>query len=254
MNFGRKNKNAFTLVELLVVISVIAILLAVLMPALNKAREQGRKVQCAAHQKSMALGMHMYAANFNNTYPAMMMIGNLSDIVMYNKPRSLWHQLVMKYSGDNKLLRCPSLNAKKLMQWNDTTFLTGFGLNYNGWTMKDKNAWLKGDDPDGAFGYIIPEEPRGGCIKSTRIRRPGAFIMLGDSNGNKETDAITLRQNYKYGILGPPRELGVNNPKKDIPDVHAGGGNITFADSHIKWYKASDLLSDAMLPMWSRGK
>jgi prepilin-type N-terminal cleavage/methylation domain-containing protein/prepilin-type processing-associated H-X9-DG protein len=254
MNFYKKNKAAFTLVELLVVISIIALLLALLMPALNKAREQGRKVQCAAQEKSMGIAMQMYATGNNDTYPGLIMIGKLSDLYLYNKQRSFWHQVVMKYAGNNKLLRCASLNTKKLMQWNDTTYLTGFGLNYNGWTMKATSEWIKGDDPDGAFGYVIPEEPRGGCIKTTRVRRPGAFIMLGDSNGNKQTDAVTLRSNYKYGILGPPRELGSVNPRGDMPDVHAGGGNIVFADCHIKWYKASDLLSDGMLQMWSRGK
>jgi prepilin-type N-terminal cleavage/methylation domain-containing protein len=56
-----KKTNGFTLVELLVVISIIAVLLAILMPSLQKAREQGRRIVCANNLKTMALGDVMYA-------------------------------------------------------------------------------------------------------------------------------------------------------------------------------------------------
>jgi prepilin-type N-terminal cleavage/methylation domain-containing protein len=54
-------KRAFTLVELLVVISIIAILLAVLLPSLNSAREQAKRITCAAQQKQCGSGFFMYA-------------------------------------------------------------------------------------------------------------------------------------------------------------------------------------------------
>jgi prepilin-type N-terminal cleavage/methylation domain-containing protein/prepilin-type processing-associated H-X9-DG protein len=53
--------EAFTLIELLVVIAIIAILMAVLMPALNRAREQGRRAACLSHLKSLTLCWIMYA-------------------------------------------------------------------------------------------------------------------------------------------------------------------------------------------------
>ena len=58
-----KKTDGFTLVELLVVIAIIALLMAVLIPALNKAREQARRIVCANHLKTMAVGDQMYASD-----------------------------------------------------------------------------------------------------------------------------------------------------------------------------------------------
>ncbi len=61
--------SAFTLVELLVVISIIAVLLAVLMPSLNKAKSNAKKVVCMSTLKQIAIGMNAYAAANNSNYP-----------------------------------------------------------------------------------------------------------------------------------------------------------------------------------------
>ncbi len=53
--------RGFTLIELLVVIAIIAILMAILMPALNRAREQGKRAVCLSHLKQLTLSWIMYA-------------------------------------------------------------------------------------------------------------------------------------------------------------------------------------------------
>jgi prepilin-type N-terminal cleavage/methylation domain-containing protein/prepilin-type processing-associated H-X9-DG protein len=57
----RKSRRGFTLIELLVVIAIIAILMGILMPALNRAREQGRRAVCQGNLKTVSLGWIMYA-------------------------------------------------------------------------------------------------------------------------------------------------------------------------------------------------
>ena len=56
-----RTRKAFTLIELLVVIAIIAILMAVLMPALNRAREGGKRAACLSNLKQLALAWNMYA-------------------------------------------------------------------------------------------------------------------------------------------------------------------------------------------------
>src|SRR5688500_8442249 len=66
---SRDNPRAFTLIELLVVAAIIAVLIALLLPALDAAIYQAELTQCGANQGSMAMALQIYAAKHQRRYP-----------------------------------------------------------------------------------------------------------------------------------------------------------------------------------------
>lgn len=209
-------RSAFTLVELLVVIGIIAVLIATLLPALSLAREQARRVACASNLRQQGMCFWMYAQENKGEYPTPVTPFSYGDwpfgamVVNYvpppNLPAGTPLLVYQGYLTEPRLLYCPSGDSNWITyenDWNTTDWL-GTYVGYPCW-----EGYRSTQD----FGNVLP-----GLVADHPTDFPDRLLA---------GDLITKVRNAGVAQLGPNN----HNRKDETP----AGGNILYNDGSVRW-------------------
>ena len=227
----------FTLIELLVVIAIIAILAAILMPALQSARNRAKASQCLANQKNVFMALTTYLEN--NKQIICVYNNDASPKGFNGKPEWGWRLYQSKLLNEKswKSMHCPQNDyTEQTTNYWDTdlkrTISAIYGLN-PGSCVEGKQVYYYKDGTHPWLSYAGTNTNKFsttayGNIVVSRIKRPGMLIMLADSIKNG-----TASNNYKMNhyII----DISLSGRFSPFWDAHAMNKcNVVYFDGHAK--------------------
>ncbi len=209
-----RNRKAFTLIELLVVIAIIAILMAMLMPVLNRAREAGKRAVCLNNVKSLGLVWNMYADSNNDRVPSgdtsnascwVNHAGGLSYTIRKDQELAIQRGALYPYCGKSiNAYRCPTAKSTEARTY---SMPESFQTNAAGANMAGANASM---------------------LINSRLKLKQAarrMLFLDEGACTPSTWSIYYSQ-----------------PKwwDPVPIRHGNGTVVGYADSHAEYWKWRD--------------
>ena len=235
-----RKQAAFTLIELLVVIAIIAILAALLLPALARAKDKAKSIKCVSNCKQLGLAMILYAEDNNQRFPDLANAPAIYPITALTPPLVWYFQRVTDggYLGKsttadvvtnkNSVWRCPSVVDAEV---------SGLaGANLGGYGPCNATVRYELDQ------YYRPL----GSRKLTEFRRSVQIWLIGDAGFPKDVN------NIPGG--GYMTDVGVGEPDRNGNFTAARGGqpavrhnlraNFSFVDGHVESWKFRDLTNN----------
>jgi prepilin-type N-terminal cleavage/methylation domain-containing protein/prepilin-type processing-associated H-X9-DG protein len=249
----RKRPVGFTLIELLVVVAIIALLVAILLPTLSRAKAQTRAAVCKSNLREYGKACVYYMADYRDVFPPhrQRWEGSLDGIGYphwYNLLDWYWlgefqHQdpRVPFNEQELRIARCPDLEVNRQdgdsdWEWEYNSRYVGYG--YNAYWL-GLYAWL----PDGGEVWWFPNAHTRHWTKITDVNSPSECILFGDSSP----------ANYQYGMYASTlmypniaslgegistRHFATSNTVRyeyygDEFYYPNGMGNICFVDGHV---------------------
>jgi prepilin-type N-terminal cleavage/methylation domain-containing protein/prepilin-type processing-associated H-X9-DG protein len=213
----RQNKSrcaGFTLIELLVVIAIIAILAALLLPALSSAKQRAWTTSCNSNLHQIGLGMRMFADDNNELYP------ESGDKIYWGATdpttgKASWMEQIFSYVGNTNVYDCPGNVQLPQPYQGPFNYFNGCNAAY----MAAKSF---------------------AAVKGSQILVPSAFVLGGDTAGTKNNGAGLQfdpldadKDDFTQNCVGGAADDSLT----EFWQIHSRGQNVMFADGHSKWYK-----------------